>query len=351
MVARRTAAKKAALSIIEVDLNDYEPGFETYDGDDPRPGFYSFECVNVMEHESQGGALGFKWIFVLRDNPLYEGWSRFVYSNMDTTKWKTEELIFALRGGNAAKGTKAAKVSLDPSNERSVKAFLKTAKLVRGRVQRRRDSDADEPEYELGRIIVLDEAKIAARKALSGEADDPEDESGFDDADEYDEDETDDDADDDSDEEVEEDDDEDEEDEDEEEEDDLPTEAELKKLSLLALKKKAVELEAAETTAELKGMDKDAIISLILEDPDAGDEDDEDDDEEDDDEYDDDEEVEEEEEPEPEPPARTRRTSKSAPAKAAPAKAAPARKATPVKKAGGTVSDIASARTRRRPAK
>lgn len=185
-------AKKQASGVIEIDLNKVEVR-EAYDGDDPRPGFYTFQLVAAGTHTSQGGNEGFKWVFSLRDHVEYEGWTRTVYSNLDptSTKWKTEEILLALKGGNAVKGTKGAKVSLDMSDEDSVKRFIKQAKLVRGRVQRDRDSDDDDPSFDLGKIIALDEAKLAARKAAVEALDDDEDEEeedddedGFEDADE-----------------------------------------------------------------------------------------------------------------------------------------------------------------------
>jgi hypothetical protein len=210
----KSKARKSASGVIEIDLNNVEVR-DAYDGDDPRPGFYSFEATALVPHTAQNGNEGFRWTFVLRDDPLYEGWARYVYSNLDPdgTKWKTEEILLALKGGKSVQGTKAAQVKLDVNNEASVTAFLKKAKMVRGRVQRRRDSDDDDPQFELGKIIALDEAKMAARKAALAAADDDEDEDedGFEDADEFE------DADD-SDED-EEDDEEDDSDEDEDEED------------------------------------------------------------------------------------------------------------------------------------
>jgi hypothetical protein len=218
-------SKKSASGVIEIDLNNVEVR-EAYDGDDPRPGFYTFELVNAGTHTSQAGAEGFKWIFSLRDDVNYEGWTRTVYSNLDTTKWKTDEIMLALAGGNAVKGTKAAKVRLDMSDEDSVAKYIKKAKLVRGRVQRDRDSDDDDPIFDLGKIIALDEAKMAARKAaLKAAEDDDEDEEDtdvddeFEDADDADEDEEGDDEEDDEDTD-EDDEDESDEDEDEDEEDD-----------------------------------------------------------------------------------------------------------------------------------
>jgi hypothetical protein len=216
----KSKAKKSASGVIEIDLNKVEVR-EVYDGDDPRPGFYTFECVNVRTHTSQGGNEGFAWLFSLRDDPTYEGWTRTVYSNLDkdSTKWKTEEIMLALAGGKAVQGTKAAQVSLDVTDEESVKRFLKKAKLVRGRVQRDRDSDDDDPSFSIGKIIALDEAKMAARKAALSAVDDDEDEDGFEDADEF-EDADDADEDEEDDEEDEEDEDEDDEDSDDDEDDD-----------------------------------------------------------------------------------------------------------------------------------
>jgi len=226
VVAKKKASKKSASGVIDIDLNKVEVR-DVYDGDDPRPGFYTFQLVQAGAHTSQAGAEGFKWVFALRDSVDYEGWVRTVYSNLDSTKWKTEEILMALRGGNAVKGTKAAKVRLDMNDEDSVERFIKQAKLVRGRVQRDRDSDDDEPTFGIGKIIALDEAKMAARKAALEAADEDEDEDDedeFEDAEEFDD--ADEESDDDEDEESDEEDDEDSEDEDEDEDDDEEDEEE-----------------------------------------------------------------------------------------------------------------------------
>jgi hypothetical protein len=224
VVKKKTKAAKSNSGVIDIDLNKVEVR-EAYDGEDPRPGFYTFECVTAGTHTSQGGAEGFKWVFVLKDHPEYEGWTRTIYSNLESTKWKTEEILLALKGGNAVKGTKAAKVSLDMSSAESVKAFLKKAKLIRGRVSRERDSDDDDPSYGIGKIIALDEAKQAARASAKAaleddDEDEDEDEDGFEDATEFEDADEDDEDDSDDDEDEEEDDDSDEEDDDEDSDDD-----------------------------------------------------------------------------------------------------------------------------------
>ena len=220
---KASKAKAIESGVIEVDLDEVEDSL-TYDGDDPTRGFYTFQLVSVGSHESQNGNAGIRWMFSLVDNPLYEGWTRSVYSNFDSTKWKTEEIMLALAGGKKVKGTKKAKVRLDLNSDRDIAKYVKAAALVRGRVQKRRDSDPDDPEMELGKIIALDPDKEAARKAALDEADDDfEDADEFEDADDEadevefedaDEDEDDDEEDDEEDDEDDEDSDEDDEDED-----------------------------------------------------------------------------------------------------------------------------------------
>lgn len=159
--------KAAAPKVIEIDFDDYEGDkFETYDGDDPPKGFYTFELVNYGEHESAAGNWGIRWVFRLVDEP-YTGWTRMVYSNLDTTKWKTQELVKALMGGSEEK----VKLSF---SDKGKELFLKKVKLVRGKVQLRKDSDPDDPEFELGKIITLDEAKMAARRKAAGVAEEEE---------------------------------------------------------------------------------------------------------------------------------------------------------------------------------
>jgi hypothetical protein len=214
---KKASSKAAPSGVIDINLDDVEVR-DAYDGEDPRPSFYTFELVDVVEHTAQNGNEGIRWIFVLRDNPLYDGWTRFVHSNLDkdSTRWKTEEILLALKGGKAVQGTKQAQVRLDLSDRKQVEKFLKAAKLVRGRVQRRRDSDDDDPQFEIGKIIALDEAKMAARKAAEAALEDDEDETDeFEDAEEF---EDADDADEEDDEDSEEDEEEDDESEDEDDE-------------------------------------------------------------------------------------------------------------------------------------
>lgn len=218
-------ASKATASqsgIIEVDLDEVEES-TAYDGDDPTRGFYTFRLLSVADHESQSGNAGIRWMFTLVDDPIYDGWTRSVYSNLETTKWKTEEIMLALAGGAKVKGTKKAKVRLNLNSDADTAKYVKAAALVRGRVQRRKDSDPDDPEMELGKIIPLDPDKQAARKAALAEAeadeDDFEDAEEFEDADDEDDDSDEDDDTEDDDEDSDDDEDDDEEDDDEEEDD------------------------------------------------------------------------------------------------------------------------------------
>jgi hypothetical protein len=156
---RRSAAPK----VVEVDFDDYEEGYEVYDGDAPPTGFHTFELVSYDQHTSQAGNEGLKWVFRLTEEP-WEGWTRTVYSNLDpqSTKWKTQEIVKAIQGGKEA----ALKLGF---SDAAKAALLKKAKPVRARVQWRKDSDReDENDLEIGRIIVLDEAKMAARRKAAG---------------------------------------------------------------------------------------------------------------------------------------------------------------------------------------
>lgn len=109
----------------EIDFDDYEER-TGYNGEDPKPGLYSAKLVVFEEHTAaSSGQEGFHWVFELTDEP-YAGWRGHLYSNAESTKWRTQEIVRAIRGGSTDP------VTLDTDK---ADALLKRAKPVKVRVK------------------------------------------------------------------------------------------------------------------------------------------------------------------------------------------------------------------------
>lgn len=211
----RAAAKKAASTVIEIDFDDYEGDGNAYMGDDPRPGVYTFRLVNVEAHTAQNGNEGIRWTFECTD-PAYAGWRGYMYTNMGTAKFKTQQIVKAVQGGQE----KPVKLDLAKPDK-----FLASCKEVVGRVvndQYETDDGEVRSSAKLLRVVAESAAPKRSRKPEpeDDEDDDFEDaDDGFEDDDEEDFEDDDADEDDDAeDDEVDEDEAEDDEEDDEEEE-------------------------------------------------------------------------------------------------------------------------------------
>lgn len=116
----------------DVDTSDYDESKDSggYDGDEPRKGIYDGKLVSLKEHTSGGGNEGLEWIFEITEEP-YAGWRGWTYSNMDSAKWKTEQMVHAIQGG------KKGKMALKPADEDGdgkTSGTVKKAKPVRIRI-------------------------------------------------------------------------------------------------------------------------------------------------------------------------------------------------------------------------
>jgi hypothetical protein len=116
----------------DVDFDDYEESTGGYDGEEPKKGIYSGKLVQLNEHTSGEGNESLRWVFEITEGD-YAGWRGYVYSNMTTAKWKTQEMTLAIAGG------KKAKMSLKPgaegkADEGRESATVKKAKPIRIRV-------------------------------------------------------------------------------------------------------------------------------------------------------------------------------------------------------------------------
>lgn len=115
----------------DVDFDDYEEKEGSgYDGDEPKKGIYDGKLVSLREHESSGGNEGLEWVFEITEEP-YAGWRGWSYSNMDSAKWKTQQYVKAIQGGEEKKmALKPAEAGGDGSASQTVKK----AKPVRLRI-------------------------------------------------------------------------------------------------------------------------------------------------------------------------------------------------------------------------
>lgn len=110
----------------EVDFDDYEERTGGYDGETPKKGLYTGTLIEFGDHESSSGNEGLVWVFEISEGE-YKGWRGWVYSNLDSTKWKTQQVVKAINGGSEEK------VVLDTS-EKGVAKILKNASPVRLRI-------------------------------------------------------------------------------------------------------------------------------------------------------------------------------------------------------------------------
>lgn len=273
-----------------IGFDDYEgQQYDEYQGDDPRPGWYTFELQKVGYTDDTEESL--RWIFVIADGP-YAGWPGFVFANFDSTKWKNQETLRAVQGG----AEKA--VTLDWGNDKATQAFVKKAKRVRGKVEMYTNPETQEQRLSLRKVRPLLE-DASTKKAAP--ADDLDDTADVDEINEVGGDEP-------------------------------YTEDELGEMTLADLKG-ILKDEFEYNARQLRSIkDEDAAIDAILaaqeeEEGEQGEADDDADGDFDDDFEDGNDGEEPEEEPEPEPEPAPRRRRGAAATKAAPAKAAPAKKA------------------------
>lgn len=110
----------------DVDYDDYEEKEGSgYDGEQPRNGIYPGRLVSLKEHESGNSDTSLEWVFEITEGD-YEGWRGWSYSNLDGSKWKTQQYLKAINGGVEKK------TSVDPSKHA---AIVKKAKPVRLRIK------------------------------------------------------------------------------------------------------------------------------------------------------------------------------------------------------------------------
>ena len=152
----------------DIDFDDYEEKEGTgYDGEVPKKGTYDGVLVSFREHVSSNGNEGFEWVFEVTEEP-YAGWRGWVYSNMDSTKWRTQQIVKAIQGGAEEKMSLApAPAGEDGTESKTVK------KATPVRLRLGRETYEDEPRARI-RTIMPNEAKASKKKKKKDkDGDDP----------------------------------------------------------------------------------------------------------------------------------------------------------------------------------
>jgi Protein of unknown function (DUF669) len=151
----------------DVDFDDYEEKEQSgYDGEVPKKGTYTADLISLGEHTSGAGNEGLEWIFEITEGD-YKGWRGWVYSNMDTAKWKTQQIVKAISGG----AEKAVK--LDPGTDADSKTENKTVKKAKSvRIRVGRETYDDEPRAKIRTVMAM-EAGEGGGKKKKKKGDDP----------------------------------------------------------------------------------------------------------------------------------------------------------------------------------
>jgi hypothetical protein len=150
----------------EVDFDDYEEKEGSgYDGDQPLKGTFDGNLISLKEHTSGEGNEGYEWIFEITEEP-FAGWRGWVYSNMDSSKWKTQQIVKAIQGGSETK------VVLDPTDDGTDSKTVKKAKSVRLRM--RKEKFEGEDRGKIARVMTSEGGDKKKKKGKkSKKTDDP----------------------------------------------------------------------------------------------------------------------------------------------------------------------------------
>jgi hypothetical protein len=230
---RKTITQENGISA-KFDDTEFKEGGGRYEGPAPAPGLYPCKLVDVEPHDTSDTAM--RWTFDITDGK-YAGWRDWVYSDLDRSKWKTQNILVALGlmepEGEINHTYEEIKKKAEPFRARVTNEIYnnetkgRISAFLKGLGSAVADSDEDEAEEDED----FDDKKPAAKPARRSRAKDPEPEP-----------ETDEDG-----------------DGDDERQD---REEELDSLTLAQLKKAAKE--AGLTLADYRGKEKGEIVELIL---------------------------------------------------------------------------------------
>lgn len=149
----------------EVDFDDYEEREGSgYDGEQPLKGTFDGMLISLKEHTSGNDNEGYEWIFEITEEP-YAGWRGWVYSNMDSAKWKTQQIVKAIQGGSEER------VTLDPTDEGTDSKTVKKAKPVRLRM--RKEKYDGEDRAKIARVMPRDGGGKEKKGKKKKKSDDP----------------------------------------------------------------------------------------------------------------------------------------------------------------------------------
>lgn len=141
-----------------VDFDDYDEkeGGSGYDGEPPLKGTFDGILFALSAHESAAGNDGYQWIFEITEEP-YAGWRGYVYSNMDSAKWKTQQIVKAINGG------KEVRTELDLGEEDGTGSKT-VAKAKPVRLRMKKEKYEDEWRAKIARVMPRDTDSKAGKK-------------------------------------------------------------------------------------------------------------------------------------------------------------------------------------------
>jgi len=159
-------AKGSKKNKYDVDTSNYDESKDSggYNGDEPKRGIYDGELIGFNEHTSAEGNEGLKWLFRITEEP-YAGWLGSVYSNMDSTLWRTEQITLAIQGG------RKGKITLSPAEDSSGAKDSKTvqqAAPVRLRIAQ--ETYEDEKRGKIRAVLVSEKASKKSKKKAEDDA-------------------------------------------------------------------------------------------------------------------------------------------------------------------------------------
>lgn len=159
------AKDKGSKNKHEVDFDEYEEKEGGYDGEQPLKGTFDGKLISLKEHESASGD-GYEWIFEITEEP-YAGWRGWVYSNMDASKWKTQQITKAINGGAEVKTTLDP---IDSDGDGSKSKTVKKASPVRLRMKKEKYDGEDKAR--IARVMPNEDAP-KSKKKKEKKGDDP----------------------------------------------------------------------------------------------------------------------------------------------------------------------------------
>jgi hypothetical protein len=153
----------------DVDFDGFDPNKQTagYDGEEPKKGTYDGILVQLNEHTAGNGNESIRWVFEITEEP-YIGWRGYIYSNMDTALWRTQELTYAINGGVEKK----TPLDVAPEGDWDAGAATKTVKKAKPvRLRVKRETYEGEPKAKISNVLPNEDAPAKKKKAKKG--DDP----------------------------------------------------------------------------------------------------------------------------------------------------------------------------------